>query len=281
VLPRHPPCTGLRNGFVLGHAAPSRRLPPHTFCRRLARWLASREPKSPQPRDRCAYPVLPATRCIKAPSQAAEKPIGRNKRGALRSAGAKDARRGSNTVWPPVSVLRLWPWVPACPPRTRGGMSGAQVRVEPQRQTPGSDAPQCCCNACRLGGRRFGFWVWLLSLDLQPSERAEQDCGDKQEYRANHQDVDLQGHVHERASLVVDDGATLPERRRSPRRSHIAVRQGVAAAPGLALNHCVCITFRAGAALMPVNNRPTISRYNGRKNHCRRVVNGIARMVPT
>ncbi len=48
-------------------------------------------------------------------------------------------------------------------------------------------------------------------LDLRPSERAEKDCAKKHEHRANHDNVDFQGYVHERASLIVDDDSSLSE----------------------------------------------------------------------
>ena len=63
-----------------------------------------------------------------------------------------------------------------------------------------------------LLARRYGY-----RLDVQPSERAEKDCTKKHEHRANHHDVDFQGYVHERASLIVDDGLSLPESRKLQR----------------------------------------------------------------
>ena len=35
--------------------------------------------------------------------------------------------------------------------------------------------------------------------DFRLSERADQDCADEKEHRAKHNDVELQGNVHERA----------------------------------------------------------------------------------
>jgi hypothetical protein len=39
----------------------------------------------------------------------------------------------------------------------------------------------------------------LVSQNFRLSERADQDCADEEEYRANHNDVELQGNVHEGA----------------------------------------------------------------------------------
>jgi hypothetical protein len=62
-------------------------------------------------------------------------------------------------------------------------------------------------------------------LDFRPSEYAEENCTDKNKNRANHHDVDLQGYVHEGASLIVDDEASLPENRESSRPTDLALRQ--------------------------------------------------------
>jgi hypothetical protein len=49
--------------------------------------------------------------------------------------------------------------------------------------------------------------------DLRLSERADQDCAEKQEDRANHNDVELQGNVHEVGSMAIYDETSLPEKR--------------------------------------------------------------------
>ena len=57
----------------------------------------------------------------------------------------------------------------------------------------------------------------LVSQNFRLSERADQDCADEEEHRANHNDVELQGNVHEGGSMAIYGEAILPEKRRSAR----------------------------------------------------------------
>jgi hypothetical protein len=99
------------------------------------------------------------------------------------------------------------------PSTTNTGEQGSPV--SDQRMPPAPRLLQTLAAYCAA--------FWLLSLDFRPSEYAEQDCTDKHKNRANHHDVDLQGYVHEGASLIVDDEASLSENREPSRPTHLAL----------------------------------------------------------
>jgi hypothetical protein len=75
-------------------------------------------------------------------------------------------------------------------------------------------------NHARRGLRRLA----IFPLDARLSERAEEDRADEHEDRENHDDVELQGNVHEGGSMAIYDEDSLPEKRRSARDNHGALQ---------------------------------------------------------
>jgi hypothetical protein len=64
----------------------------------------------------------------------------------------------------------------------------------------------------------------IFPLDARLSKRAEEDRADKHEDREDHNDVELQGNVHEGGSMAIYDEWSLPEKRRSARDNDVALQ---------------------------------------------------------